>query len=126
MPIFRNYKGGICGKGAIHELVIIMVFLNQVKTEIRVDQFYILTFEQQMNDDSLCRALSFSYQAWLYGVRRCSCRMASFFCCPTYPLPKDDPFRRRLGDKVGRGSNVEHEVGIVIGYVCHPLRVVQG
>ena len=80
-----NNKGCICCKGAIHEFVVIMVFFNQVKTEIGVDQFYILTFEQQMNDDSLCRALSFSYQAWLYGVRRCSCRMASFFLLSHLP-----------------------------------------
>ena len=48
--IVRNDESGVSCKGAIHKLIVIVVFLNQMKAEIGIDQFHELTLQKQVND----------------------------------------------------------------------------
>ena len=52
MLVVRHNIGSIGGKGAVHEFVVIMICLYQMKTEIRIDQLNILAFKEKMDDMS--------------------------------------------------------------------------
>ena len=47
MAVLRHQIVGSCGKGAIHELVIVGVCRDDAHAEVRVNQLYVLLVEQQ-------------------------------------------------------------------------------